>query len=79
LRDAQQNLGDRRDAAAAIDWLRSDRERAARSRVALLLLERRVKELDRDLDPALERLARAGKRWDHAITRMIESDPEDPS
>lgn len=79
LRDAQQNLGDRRDAAAAIDWLRSDRERAARSRVALRSLERRVKELDRDLDPTLERLARAGKRWDHAITRMIESDPEDPS
>lgn len=79
LRDAQQNLGDRRDAAAAIDWLRSDRGRATRSRVALRLLERRVKELDRDLDPALGRLAGAGKRWDHAITRMIESDPEDPS
>ncbi|MGB7740159.1 MAG: CHAD domain-containing protein, partial [Steroidobacteraceae bacterium] len=79
LRDAQQNLGDQRDAGAAAAWLRSDPARAARGQAALQSLERRVKELDRDLDPALERLARAGKRWDHAITRTIESDPEDPS
>jgi hypothetical protein len=38
------------------------------------LLQRRVKKLDRDLDPALERLARGGKRWDRAITRLLELD-----
>jgi CHAD domain-containing protein len=79
LRDAQQNLGDQRDAAAAADWLQSDPARAARGRAALQSLERWVKKLDRDLDPALERLARAGKRWDHAITRLIELNPGDPS
>jgi len=79
LRDAQQNLGDQRDARAAAAWLRSDPARAERGRAALRLLERRVQTLDRDLDPTLERLARAGKRWDQAITRLIEPDPEDPS
>lgn len=74
LRDAQQNLGDQRDAAAAADWLRSDPERTARGRAARKSLERWVKQLDRDLDPALARLARAGKRWDHAVTRLIERD-----
>jgi CHAD domain-containing protein len=74
LRDAQQNLGDQRDAAAAADWLRSDPERTARGRAARQSLERWVKQLDRDLDPALARLARAGKRWDHAVTRLIERD-----
>jgi CHAD domain-containing protein len=76
LRDAQQNLGDQRDAAAAADWLRSDPERTARGRAARKSLERWVKQLDRDLDPALARLARAGKRWDHAVTRLIERDPK---
>jgi CHAD domain-containing protein len=76
LRDAQQNLGDQRDAAAAADWLRSDPERTARGRAARQSLERWVKQLDRDLDPALARLARAGKRWDHAVTRLIERDPK---
>jgi CHAD domain-containing protein len=79
LRDAQQNLGDQRDAAAAANWLRSDPGRAARARAALRSLERRVKTLDRGLAPTLERVARAGKRWDHAITRLIELDLRGPS
>jgi len=78
LRDAQQNLGDQRDAEAAADWLRSDPERAARGRAARKSLERSVKKRVRDLDPALERLARAGKRWDHAITRLIDLDLKGP-
>jgi CHAD domain-containing protein len=79
LRDAQQNLGDQRDAGAAVAWLRSDPARAGRGRAALQSLERRLTTLDRDLDPALERLARAGKRWDHAITRLLELDLKGPS
>ena len=79
LRDAQQNLGDQRDAGAAAAWLRSDPARAGRGRTALQALERRVKTLDRDLDPTLERLARAGKRWDHAITRLLDLDLKGPS
>ena len=79
LRDAQQNLGDQRDAEAAVAWLRSDPARAARGRTAQQSLERWFKKLDRDLDPTLERLARAGKRWDQAITRLIEPRPEGPS
>jgi CHAD domain-containing protein len=74
LRDVQQNLGDQRDAAAAADWLRSDPERTAHGRAARRSLERWVEQLDRDLDPALARLARVGKRWDHAVTRLIERD-----
>ena len=79
LRDAQQNLGDQRDAEAAADWLRLDPERAARGRAARQSLERSVKQLDRELDPALERLARAGKRWDHAVTKLIERDLKGPT
>ncbi|MBK7904730.1 MAG: CHAD domain-containing protein [Proteobacteria bacterium] len=79
LRDAQRNLGDQRDAEAAADWLRSDPERAARGRVARQSLERRVNKLDRNLDPALARLARAGKRWDHAVTKLIERDLKGPA
>jgi len=79
LRDAQQNLGDQRDAEAAADWMQSDPVRAARGRAARKSLERSLKKLNRDLDPALERLARAGKRWDHAITRLIERDLKGPA
>ena len=79
LRDAQQILGDQRDAEAAADWLRSDPERAARGRAARKSLERSVKKRVQDLDPALERLVRAGKRWDHAITRLIELDLKGPA
>jgi len=79
LRDAQQNLGDQRDAEAAADWLLSDPARAARSGAARKSLQRSLKKLNRDLDPVLERLARAGKRWDHAITRLIEQDLKDPA
>lgn len=78
LRDAQQVLGDMRDAEAAADWLRSDTARATLGRVALASLERSVRKLGRDLDPALERLARAGKRWEQAITPLVERDPADP-
>ena len=74
LRDAQQNLGAQRDAEAAVDWLRSDNARATRGRAALKLLDRSVRKLDRDLDPTLKRLARAGQPWDHAITQLIERD-----
>jgi transposase len=59
--------------------LRSDPERTARGRAARKSLERWVKQLDRDLDPALARLARAGKRWDHAITQSIELDLKGPT
>jgi CHAD domain-containing protein len=79
LRDAQQNLGAQRDAEAAVDWLRSDPVRAARDRHALKLLERSVQKLDRDLDPTLKRLARAGQRWDHAITQLIDRDLKGPA
>lgn len=79
LRDAQQNLGAQRDAEAAVDWLRSDPARAARGRHALKLLQRSAQTLDRELDPTLERLARAGKRWDHAVTRLIERDLRGPA
>jgi len=79
LRDTQQNLGDQRDAEAAVDWLQSDPARAARGGAARKSLERSLKKLERDLDPALERLARAGKRWDHAITRLIERDLKGPA
>jgi CHAD domain-containing protein len=79
LRDAQQNLGDRRDAEAAADWLLSDPGRAMRGRAAGKSLQRRVKRLDRDLKPGLDRLARAGKRWDRAITRLIEQDLKGPA
>jgi CHAD domain-containing protein len=79
LREAQQNLGDQRDAEAAADWLRSAPVRAAQGRAAANSLERRVKKLDRDLDTALEQLSRAGKRWDHAVTRLIRQDLQDPS
>ncbi len=79
LRDAQQILGDQRDAAAAAEWLRSDPERAARERAAGKLLQRRVERLDRDLEPGLERLARAGKRWDRAVTRRMQGGPQGPT
>jgi CHAD domain-containing protein len=79
LRDAQQHLGDQRDAKAAVDWLRADPARARRGRAALKSLQRSVRQLDRDLDPALERLARAGQRWDRAISRLLEPAREDPS
>jgi CHAD domain-containing protein len=79
LRDAQQNLGEQRDAEAAVDWLKADPERAARGRVALKSLERRVKKLRRDLDPLLARLARDGARWDHAVTQLLEHGVRDPS
>jgi hypothetical protein len=57
-----------------VDWLRSDNARATRGRAALKLLDRSVRKLDRDLDPTLKRLARAGQPWDHAITQLIERD-----
>jgi hypothetical protein len=38
-----------------------------------------VKKLDRDLEPGLERLARAGKRWDHAVTRLMRGDLKGPT
>ena len=79
LRDAQENLGEQRDAEAAADWLRSDPARTARGRAALKSLERREKKLHRELTPALERLARDGRRWDHAVTRLLERDLRDPS
>jgi CHAD domain-containing protein len=79
LRDAQQNLGEQRDAEAAVDWLKADPERAVRRRVALKSLERRVKKLHRELDPSLARLARDGKHWDHDVTQLLERRVRDPS
>jgi CHAD domain-containing protein len=79
LRDAQQNLGEQRDAETGVDWLKADPERAARAGVARKLLARRVKRLHRELDPSLARLARDGKHWDHAVTRLLERGVRGPS
>jgi triphosphatase len=79
LRDAQQNLGEQRDAEAAVDWLTSEPARAARGRAARKSLERRVKKLHRQLDPSLARLARDGQRWDHAVTQLLERGVRGPS
>ena len=75
LREAQQLLGDQRDVAAAIQWLdRSDLPLPLR-RQASSRLERRERRLGRELGPALEQLEQAGKRWERAVTRLIERGP----
>jgi len=75
LREAQQLLGDQRDVAAAIQWLdRSDLPLPLR-RQASSRLERRERRLGRELDPALQQLEQAGKRWERAVTRLIERGP----
>jgi CHAD domain-containing protein len=79
LRDAQQNLGEQRDAEAALDWLKADPARAARGRVARQALERRRQKLHRERGPSLARLVRDGKRWDRAITRLLERGLRDPA
>jgi CHAD domain-containing protein len=79
LREAQQLLGDQRDVAAAIQWLdRSDLPLALREG-ASTRLARRDRRLGRELGPALRQLEVAGKRWDHAITRLLELDLKGPS
>ena len=75
LREAQQLLGDQRDVAAAIQWLdRSDLPLPLR-RQASSRLERRERRLGRELGPALQQLEQAGKRWERAVTRLIERGP----
>jgi len=75
LREAQQLLGDQRDVAAAIQWLdRSDLPLPLR-RQASSRLERRERRLGLELGPALQQLEQAGKRWERAVTRLIERGP----
>jgi len=75
LREAQQLLGDERDVAAAIQWLdRSDLPLPLR-RQASSRLERRERRLGLELGPALQQLEQAGKRWERAVTRLIERGP----
>ena len=75
LREAQQLLGDQRDVAAAIHWLdRSDLPLPLRQQ-ASTRLERRGRQLGRELGPALQQLEHAGKRWERAVTRLIERGP----
>ena len=75
LREAQLLLGDQRDVAAAFQWLdRSDLPLPLR-RQASSRLERRERRLGRELGPALEQLEQAGKRWERAVTRLIERGP----
>jgi CHAD domain-containing protein len=75
LREAQQLLGDQRDVAAAIQWLdRSDLPLAVRQE-ASTRLARRDRQLCRDLGPALRQLEDAGRRWERAVTRLLERGP----
>ena len=75
LREAQQLLGDQRDVAAAFQWLdRSDLPLPLR-RQASSRLERHERRLGRELGPALQQLEQAGKRWERAVTRLIERGP----
>jgi CHAD domain-containing protein len=75
LREAQQLLGDQRDVAAAIQWLdRSDLPLPLRQQ-ARTRLTRRDRRLGRELGPALRQLEDAGKRWERAVTRLIERGP----
>ena len=75
LREAQLLLGDQRDVAAAFQWLdRSDLPLPLR-RQASSRLERRERRLGRELGPALEQLEQAGKRWERAVTRLLERGP----
>ena len=75
LREAQQLLGDQRDVAAAIQWLdRSDLPLPLR-RQASSRLERHERRLGRELGPALQQLEQAGKRWERAVTRLLERGP----
>lgn len=75
LREAQLLLGDQRDVAAAFQWLdRSDLPLPLR-RQASSRLERHERRLGRELGPALQQLEQAGKRWERAVTRLLERGP----
>ena len=75
LREAQQLLGDQRDVAAAIQWLdRSDLPLPLRQQAGTRLA-RRDRRLGRELGPALRQLEDVGKRWERAVTRLIERGP----
>ena len=75
LREAQLLLGDQRDVVAAFQWLdRSDLPLPLR-RQASSRLERRERRLGRELGPALQQLEQAGKRWERAVTRLLERGP----
>ena len=79
LREVQQILGDRRDAAAAIEWVKSCRAPAPLRRKALAMLVVRRRRLERGLGPSLRQLAAGGRRWDKAVTRLIDRDFAGPS
>jgi CHAD domain-containing protein len=74
LREVQQLLGDRRDAAAAMEWVESCGAPAPKMRKANTALAARRARLGRKLGPSLRRLAAAGHRWDRAVTRRIDRD-----
>jgi CHAD domain-containing protein len=74
LREAQQLLGDRRDVAAAVEWVKTCRAPARETQDAIESLARHSRRLDRRLGPTLRDLAIAGRRWDRAISRRLDRD-----
>jgi CHAD domain-containing protein len=74
LREVQQILGDRRDAAAALKWLKACAVPTRDARVAVESLVLHGSHLDRQLGPSLQDLAAAGQRWDRAISRRLDRD-----
>lgn len=74
LREVQQILGDRRDALAAIEWVKSCGAPPSLTRQTMALLVARRGRLGRGLGPSLRKLAVAGRRWDKAVTRLIDRD-----
>jgi CHAD domain-containing protein len=79
LREAQQLLGDQRDVAAAMQWLDRSNLPLPLRQQASKRLERRDRRLGRELGPALRQLEQAGKRWERAVTRLVERGPADQS
>lgn len=79
LREAQQLLGDQRDVIAAIQWLEHSGLPLAVRHVAGTQLARRDRRLVRDLRRTLPQLEDAGRRWERAVTRLIERSPRDQS
>ncbi len=79
LREAQQSLGDQRDVVAANRWLDHSGLPLTVRQVAGTRLARRDQRLGRDLRRTLPQLEDAGRRWERAVTRLIERSPRDRS
>lgn len=79
LREVQQLLGDQRDVIAAIQWLNRSKLPLTVQQVASTRLARRDRRLGRDLHRTLSQLEDAGRRWERAVTRLIERSPRDLS